>query len=294
MPVWAREMVVQPTDLQYAIAPVVFSALPADVARDVEAQYATAGCLVSSNASAYRRDEDVPLLLPEVNPQHVQLIPVQRRLRGWPGAIVTNPNCASTGLTVALKAIQKRFGLRRAFVTTLQAASGAGYPGVAALDLLDNVIPFIGGEEEKLEWEPRKMLGSLEGEQVRLADLRVSAQVNRVAVVDGHMACVALELETAANLEEITSALRYYPIPFGVRDLPSTPPRVIEVRDELDRPQPRLDRECGGGMTTVIGRVRVDTLLNVKFVVLSHNTVRGAAGGAIYNAELMLAEGMLA
>lgn len=293
MPQWARDMVVQPVAVDAIDAPVVFSALPAELARQVEPEFARRGAAVFSNASAFRTDPDVPLLLPEVNPEHIELIRGQRRERGWPGSIVTNPNCTSTGLTVALKALQDAFGVEKAFVVSMQALSGAGYPGVASLDITDNVLPYIGGEEEKVEWEPRKMLGRLAGEAIELANIRISAHTNRVSVSDGHTVCASVELTTPAPLEAVIQALRDYQAPPVSRGLPSAPRPAIAVFEQPDRPQPRLDRMLGKGMTTSIGRLRPDPLLHYKFVVLSHNTIRGAAGGSIYNAELALSQGLL-
>jgi len=294
MPDYARNMLVVPaTPDAVKGARIVFSALPADLAKDLEPQFAQNGFVVCSNASPYRRADDVPLLLPEVNADHIALIKQQRAQRGWSGAILTNPNCTSTGLTVALKALQDAFGLKRAFVVSLQALSGAGYPGVSSLDIMDNVIPNIGGEEDKVEWEPRKMLGTFNNNGIALADLRLSAHTNRVAVVDGHTVCVSVELNESVAPEVAIAAMRGYLAPASARDLPSAPRPVIVVRDEADRPQPRLDRFTGRGMTTVVGRVRPDPLLHLKFVVLSHNTIRGAAGGSIYNAELLVQAGLL-
>ena len=294
MPEWARDMILVPASTKAVTgARIVFSALPADLARDLEPDFARAGFAVCSNASSFRRDADVPLLLPEVNASHIQLIPQQRKNRGWSGCILTNPNCTSTGLTVALKALDDRFGLKRAFVVSLQALSGAGYPGVPSLDIIDNVIPNIGGEEEKVEWEPRKMLGKLGENGVEFADVRFSAHTNRVAVVDGHIVCVSVEFVETTTPEAAISALTEYQAPAQARDLPSAPRPAIIVRTENDRPQPRLDRMSGKGMTTVVGRVRPDPLFHLKFVVLSHNTIRGAAGGSIYNAELLVSEGLL-
>ena len=293
MPEWARQLRIQPTTPEQVTAPLVLSALPADVARQVEPRFAQAGQMVCSNASAYRRDPDVPLLMPEVNPDHLSLLSVQRRVRGWRGGIVTNSNCTSSGMTVALKALQDSFGLRRVFVVSLQALSGAGYPGVASLDILDNVIPYIAGEEEKIEWESRKMLGGLQDDQIELADFVVSAQANRVAVSDGHMVCLSVELGAPADVEKAAKALRGYIAPPASRDLPSAPHPVILLREEPDRPQPRLDRRAGEGMTTVVGRLRPDPLFHLKMVVLSHNTIRGAAAGSIYNAELLVDHGWI-
>ncbi|HVN53464.1 MAG TPA: aspartate-semialdehyde dehydrogenase [Anaerolineaceae bacterium] len=294
MPAWAREMVVRPTTPE-ALSParLVFSALPADIANGVEPQFAQAGIVVCSNASAYRREPDVPLLLPEVNPEHAYLIEIQRRHRGWSGALTTNPNCTSTGMTVALKALQQAFGLRAVFAVSLQALSGAGYPGVASMDVIDNVIPNINGEEEKVEWEPRKMLGDLVDGEIELADVAISAHTNRVAVSDGHMVCLSVELGSRKDVRAIAQALHDYQAPELSCDLPSTPAPVIEVREESDRPQPRLDRMTGKGMATVVGRIRPDPIFDAKLVCLSHNTIRGAAGGSIYNAELLVKMGLV-
>jgi aspartate-semialdehyde dehydrogenase len=293
LPDWAREMVVVPAAPQAIDAKVVFSALPTDLARDIEPQFAQAGFAVCSNASAYRRANDVPLLLPEVNADHIALVPEQRRFRGWSGCIITNPNCTSTGLTVVLKALDDSFGVKKVFAVSLQALSGAGYPGVSSMDINDNVIPFIGGEEDKVEWEPRKMLGKLINDQIQLADIIFSAHANRVAVIDGHTVCVSVEFSNTVAPADAVRAMSSYHAPASARDLPSAPKPVIVLRDELDRPQPRLDRMTGGGMTTVVGRVRPDPMFHLKFVVLSHNTIRGAAGGSIYNAELLVNEGLL-
>ncbi len=293
MPDYARDMTVVPATPEAVQAKIVFSALPADLAKDLEPQFAQAGFDVCSNASAYRRADDVPLLLPEVNADHIQLVKQQRKQRGWSGCITTNPNCTSTGLTIALKALNDSFGVKKVFAVSLQALSGAGYPGVPSMDIIDNVIPNIGGEEEKVEWEPRKMLGKLDGNKVKLADIRFSTHTNRVAVTDGHIVCISVELSNEASPEDAVQAMREYRAPLSASELPSTPQPVIEVREEADRPQPRLDRLTGRGMTTVVGRVRRDPLMSLKFVVLSHNTIRGAAGGSIYNAELLVKENLL-
>jgi aspartate-semialdehyde dehydrogenase len=291
MPAWARGLPVLPSTPDAAQVPLAFSGLPADVAHEVEPLFAQAGTAVCSNASAYRRETDVPILLPEINADHAGLIPVQRQRRGWSGLIATNPNCTSTGMTIALKPILDAFGLKRVFAVSLQALSGAGYPGVPSLDILDNVVPNIGGEEEKVEWEPRKMLGQLAGGEIRLAGFGISAQTNRVAVTDGHLVCLTLELERSATPQQVAEALADYQTMPAARELPSTPRPPILVRHEDFRPQPRLDRMTGAGMTTVVGRVRADSLLDVRMVVLSHNTIRGAAGGSIYNAELLASLG---
>ena len=286
MPAWAAAMKILPTETTSVDVPIVFSALPADAARDVEPLFARGGTAVFSNASAYRRETDVSIMMPEINADQVDIIQVQRKNRGWKGYIVTNSNCTSSGMAVALKALYDRFGLKRVFAVSLQALSGAGYPGVPSLDIIDNVVPYIGGEEEKLEWESRKMLGKVSGDGIALADFAISAHCNRVAVSDGHTVCLSVETAKPATVEEAVWFLEHYQAPEISRDLPSAPRPVIVVRSENDRPQPRLDRQTGKGMTTVVGRVRPDPLFGLKMVVLSHNTVRGAAGGSIYNAEL--------
>lgn len=293
MPEYARDMVVVPASTECVDARIVFSALHNEIAKDLEPQFARAGAAVCSNASSYRRGEDIPLLLPEVNADHVHLVRQQRIHRGWSGCILTNPNCTSTGLTVALKALDVAFGVKKVFAISLQALSGAGYPGIPSLDIIDNVIPNINGEEEKVEWEPRKMLGKLIDSKIQLADIQFSAHTNRVAVIDGHTVCASVELGKPVEPEIAVRALRDYVAPLSARDLPSSPRPVISVRDEADRPQPRLDRYTGKGMTTVVGRLRRDPILDLKFVVLSHNTIRGAAGGSIYNAELLVNENLL-
>jgi len=292
MPEWAKEIEVVPTTPEAADAGLVFSALPAGIAREAEPLFAQAGVKVFSNASAYRAEADVPILLPEVNPDHSGLVQVQREQRGWSGYIVTNSNCTSTGMTVALKALQDAFGLELVFAVSLQALSGAGYPGVPSMDITDNIIPYIGGEEEKVEWEPRKMLGKLNGREIDLAPFAITAHTNRVAVSDGHTVCLSVELRDRADVKRAAQALRSYQAPAVSADLPSAPRPVIVLREENDRPQPRLDRMTGRGMTTVVGRLRPDPVFDVKMIVLSHNTVRGAAGGSIYNAELLVRQGL--
>jgi aspartate-semialdehyde dehydrogenase len=294
MPDWAGKMPVLPSEAASLNgARLAFSALPADTARQVEPALAQAGICVCSNASAFRREPDVPLLIPEVNPEHARLVEVQRKRRGWSGWIATNPNCTSTGMTIALKALQDAFGLKRVFAVSMQALSGAGYPGVASLDIADNVVPFIGGEEEKVEWEPRKMLGKLEGGEVHLAEIGISAHTNRVAVTDGHLVCLTVELAQRATPEQAATVLAAFQAPPPVAELPSAARPVIQVREEENRPQPRLDRMTGRGMTTVVGRLRSDPLFDLRLVVLSHNTIRGAAGGSLLNAELMVRAGYL-
>jgi aspartate-semialdehyde dehydrogenase len=295
MPDYARDMVVVPASTDCIDTKIVFSALHTEIATELEPQFANAGAAVCSNASSYRRGEDVPLLLPEINADHIQLVKSQRQNKGWSGCIVTNPNCTSTGLTIALKALDNAFGIKKVFAVSLQALTGAGYPGVPSLDIMDNVIPNVanGGEEEKVEWEPRKILGNVNGGKIDLADIKFSAHTNRVAVIDGHTVCASVELREVVEPEVAVQVFRDFKAPASARDLPSAPRPVIEVRAEADRPQPRLDRLTGKGMTTVVGRVRRDPILDLKFVVLSHNTIRGAAGASIYNAELLVNENLL-
>ncbi len=292
MPAWACDMTVVPTSPEALNASLAFSALPANIAKEAEPQFAQAGIKVCSNASTYRTEPDVPILLPEVNADHTRLVEIQRKKRGWSGCIVTNPNCTSTGMTVALKALQDAFGLSVVFAVSLQALSGAGYPGVPSMDIIDNVIPYIGGEEEKVEWEPRKMLGTFTGEEIELAPFAISAHTNRVAVSDGHTICLTIELRERVDVRQVAQALQAYRAPAISADLPSAPKPVIVLRAEPDRPQPRLDRMAGKGMATVVGRLRPDPVFDLRMVVLSHNTVRGAAGGSIYNAELLVKQGI--
>lgn len=292
MPNFAKEMVVQESkpglDCQ-----LVFSTLPAEVAGPVEAEFAAAGYAVSSNASSHRLEPDVPLLVPEVNPDHLALIEVQRRKRGWKGFIVTNPNCTTAELVVALKPLWDRFGITALSVVTMQALSGAGYPGVPSLDILDNIIPYIAGEENKVEREPLKLLGRLEGETIKEANIIISAQCNRVATREGHLEAVSVKLGREATREEVVETLQSFRGPLQGLGLPSAPEHPIVVRKEIDRPQPRLDRDEGGGMSVVVGRIRECPILDYKFLVLGHNTIRGAAGAAILNAELLVSQGYL-
>jgi len=290
-----RQMMVQPCEPPLE-CDIVFSALPSTTAHDVEERFAAAGYGVLSNASAHRMDEDVPLLIPEVNPDHLRLIDVQRRERGWDrGFIVTDPNCSTVGLTLALKPLYDAFGVRRVVVTTMQALSGAGYPGVAGLDSLDNVIPYIPGEEDKLVREPLKILGRYDEVtgRVMAAQILTSPSCNRVAVRDGHMESVSVELAAPATPVQIVDAFRSFrSIPHQM-GCPSAVEPTIVVREEPDRPQPVLDRGSGHGMSVTIGRIRSCEVLDYKFIVLSHNTIRGAAGGSILNAEMMIAKGIV-
>jgi aspartate-semialdehyde dehydrogenase len=272
---------------------LLFSALPAGTAGAIEEELAAAGYGVCSNASSHRMDPDVPLLIPDVNPDHTALIRAQQAQRAWPGFIVTNPNCSATHLVCALKPLYDAFGLEAVSVVTMQALSGAGYPGVASLDILDNVIPYIGGEEEKIEIEPRKLLGTLRGDTIALAKFAVSAQANRVAVRNGHLEAVSVKLSRPASIDEVAAAfVNYRAEPQRLR-LPTAPDPAIILHSAPDRPQPRLDRLAGNGMATSVGRLRPDPILDYKFLVLGHNTIRGASGGALLNAELLYAQGYL-
>jgi aspartate-semialdehyde dehydrogenase len=288
MPANVRHLPVQPP------APpldcdVVFSSLPGEIARETEASFAAAGYPVISNSSAFRMDEDVPLLIPEVNHGHLAMLERQKAKYPRGGFIVTNPNCSAVGLALALAPLHAAFGVEAAIATTLQALSGAGYPGVAALDILDNVVPYIASEEEKMESETTKILGRLQDARLELAPLKVSAQCHRVNVADGHMVAVRVKLARKASLDDVRGALasfRSLPQELGLH---SAPARPIVVREEQDRPQPKLDRDAGNGMTATVGRLKPDSVLDYRFVVLSHNTIRGAAGAAILNAELLIA-----
>jgi aspartate-semialdehyde dehydrogenase len=273
---------------------IAFSALPAEVAGEVEANFARAGVAVFSNAKTYRMAADVPLIVPEVNAEHVAAIVEQRKLRGWPGCIVTNANCSATPLVMALKPLQEAFGLRKVMVTTLQAISGAGYPGLPSYDILDNAIPYIGGEEEKVEAETRKMLGTWEeGRGFTYAPAVISAQCNRVATREGHLECVSVELEHDAGPEEMLAAWERYRSEPQQLQLPSAPEPALVYRSEPDRPQTLRDRDAGRGMAVSIGRLRRCPILHYKFVLLGHNTIRGAAGGSILNAELCVCKGLV-
>ncbi len=264
---------------------LVFSSLPSSVARETEEAFARAGYPVISNSSAFRMEEDIPLLIPEINPEHLDLIEVQRQKRGFDrGFIVTNPNCAVVSFAPPLAALDRKFGVESVIVTTLQAVSGAGYPGVASLDIFDNVLPYIAGEEPKAETEAQKILGKFSGEMIEKADFTVSAQCFRVGVIDGHTASVRVNLRDTATLEDVQQAM----VDFPSLKLHSSPEQFIFVCDEPSRPQPRLDRDNGQGMTITVGRLFPDNIFDYRFVALSHNTVRGAAGAAVLNAELLI------
>jgi aspartate-semialdehyde dehydrogenase len=272
---------------------LVFSSLPGEIARETESSFAAAGYPVISNSSAFRMDEDVPLLIPEVNHQHLDLLAQQRQRYTSGGFIVTDPNCSAIAIALALAPLHAAFGITAVAATTLQAISGAGYPGVASLDILDNVVPYIGGEEEKIEAETKKILGRFVNDRIEPAPMAVSAQVHRVNVADGHMAAVRVNFTRKPELREVREVLSSFSsLPQEMR-LHSAPANPILVRDEPDRPQPKLDRDAGNGMTNTVGRLMPDTVFDYRFVVLSHNTIRGAAGAAILNAEMLIALGHL-
>ncbi len=289
----ARELVVKGLDPSLD-CDFVFSALDSSVAGEAEEEFARAGYPVVSNSKNHRMDPDVPLLIPEVNASHLEAIQVQQKNRGYDtGFIVTNPNCSTAGLVLVLKPLADAFGLEKIFVVTLQAISGAGYPGVASLDIQGNVVPFISGEEEKLESEPQKLLGRWDGSRFVEAGLGLSAHCNRVPVLDGHLECVSLGLKKVATLEEVREALSSFEIDSELAALPTAVLNPIVVLGEENRPQPRRDVSTGNGMAAVVGRVRECPLLDVKLTLLSHNLVRGAAGAALLNAELLASRGFL-
>jgi len=272
----------------------VFSALDSSIAGPVEDDFARVGYPVISNSRNHRMEEDVPLVIPEVNPDHLNLIHRQQRLRRFgSGYIVTNPNCSTVGLAMALKPLDDAFGVTQVMVATMQALSGAGYPGVASLDAVDNVIPYISGEEEKVESEPRKILGKLDGDSVTFASMQISAHCNRVSVSDGHTESVSVRLKKRASMEEVREALANFSGEPQKLGLPSAPKHPIVVRDEADRPQPKRDRNAEDGMSVSVGRIRPCSILDFKFTLLVHNTIRGAAGAAILNAELLADRGLI-
>jgi aspartate-semialdehyde dehydrogenase len=272
---------------------VIFAALDSGIAAELEPRFAEAGCAVISNSSALRMKSDVPLVIPEVNPDHIKLIECQASKRKSGGFVVTNSNCSAMGLVLALAPLQQRFGLETVMAVTMQAVSGAGYPGVASLDILGNVIPYIAKEEEKMEEETQKLLGRLNGSSIVPGAFAISAQCNRVAVEDGHTESVSVKLKKKAEPKEIIAAWREFPPVPRELHLPSAPARPVEYLEAADRPQPRFDVDAGAGMTTTVGRLRPCNVLDWKFTVLSHNTIRGAAGAALLNAELLKAQGYL-
>jgi len=293
IPERVREMQVLPSDPAQVQAPLVFSALPTDIAGDLEVAFARRGAIVSSNASPHRMDADVPLVIPEVNAEHLALAEVQTRRLGSAGFILCNGNCTTIHLVLALAPLHKRFGLKRVLVTSMQALSGAGYPGVPSLDIIDNVVPYIGGEEDKVESEPLKFLGKVKNGSIEYADIRISAHCNRVATRDGHLETVSVEFVDKPSPGDIIAAFDEFRGEPQELDLPLAPAHPTVYRREKDRPQVKLDRDAEKGMATIIGRLRECKVLDYKFVLLGHNTLRGAAGATVLNAELLYAKGML-
>ena len=269
---------------------LVFSSLPGDLAGEVESEFA-AMYPVFSKASAHRMEKDVPLIIPEINPDHAELVKVQQNLRGWKGFISTDPNCSTIQMAITLKPLMQ-FGLRQVVVTTMQALSGAGYPGVASLDIIDNVVPFISGEEDKMETEALKILGSFDGKGIQNAEFKLSASCNRVNVKDGHLESIFVKLDQEPSIEEIEASFEDFKGAPQLLKLPSAPTNPIIVRHEKNRPQPRYDRDAGFGQSVVVGRIRKDPIMTFKYMCLGHNTVRGAAGGGILSAELYVANGL--
>ena len=292
IPVNIAAMTVSPAKPEGA-PKIIFAALDSAIARDLEPRFAAAGCAVVSNSSALRMQADVPLVIPEVNGDHIRLIDTQSWRRSSGGFVVTNPNCSAIGLVLALAPLHTTFGLETVMAVTMQAVSGAGYPGVASLDILGNVIPYIANEEEKMEEETQKLLGKLTGSSVVPAPFAMSAQCNRVAVEDGHTESVSVRLQKKARPEEIIKAWNSFRAEPQQLHLPSAPEQLVVYTTAADRPQPRFDLDLGGGMTTTVGRLRPCGVLDWKFTVLSHNTIRGAAGAALLNAELLKAKGYL-
>jgi aspartate-semialdehyde dehydrogenase len=276
-----------------APGPVVFSALDAEIAGPIEQDFARAGSIVVTNTRTHRMDPDVPLLIPEVNEDHLQLMDCQRETRGWSGAVLANPNCSTAALALALAPLHRAFIIERLFVSTMQAVSGAGYPGVPSLDILGNVVPFIPGEEEKIERESRKILGTLANGTIEPSAFAVSVHANRVPVVDGHMAAVSVEFRRRVSPAEALEALRAFKGSSRVAALPSSPSPPIEIDERIDRPQTRLDLDRGRGMAVTVGRVRACPALDLRLTVLGHNTVRGAAGQGVQIAELLVSEGRI-
>jgi aspartate-semialdehyde dehydrogenase len=293
MPARVAGMIVKPLAPENVTAEVVFSALDSGAAGDAEPAFARAGKIVLTNAKNYRMDPDVPLVIAEVNPSHLDVLAAQRKNRGWSGAIVANGNCASIIAALPLAPIHEKFGITRLIAMTMQAVSGAGYPGVASLDILGNVVPYIKDEEPKIEEEIQKFLGRANGGVVQSAAFPVSAHANRVAVEHGHTVCMSIELESKASADEVARAIAEWRGAEVARKLPSAPERALQLSTEPDRPQPRRQVDTGGGMTVVVGRVRPDPIFDVKLVAMGHNVIRGAAGASVLNAELMLQCGLL-
>ncbi len=292
VPEQVRDLVVQPTSTEIA-GQVAFSALPAPIAREWEPKLAEAGFAVCSNASALRQTPGVPLLIPEINYDHLDMIPLQHSELGWKGLAVTSPNCTTNGIAMTLKPLDDAFGVEAVFASTMQAISGAGYPGLASMDIQDNVIPFINGEEEKIQVETNLLLGKMQAGRRINAQIEVSAHANRVAVIDGHTIAMSIKFRQKPSVEDAIKVLEDFRGPKEVQKMPTAPERPVLVRKEPDRPQPRRDRDAGAGMSVSVGRIRSDSIFDLRLVTVVHNTVRGAAGGSVLNAELLYAKGLL-
>lgn len=292
-PAHVANLIVQPTTAPLS-AQLLFSGLPTAEAKTLEPLLAKAGHIVLTNASPFRMDPYVPLLIPEVNPDHVQLVQQQQKQYGWDGFIVANANCSTTSVVLPMQILHQAYGLETAVVVTMQAISGAGYPGVSSMDILDNIVPYIGGEDEKVESEPRKLCGRYVDDQIEYADFKVSAQTNRVPVLDGHLGSVSVKLKNKTSPEAVIELLQNWQPPQVCQGLPSLPDPVLIYRPEQDRPQPRLDRDSGNGLAWTVGKVRQCPVNDIRFMALAHNTLRGAASGSVLNAELLYSQGMLA
>ncbi|MCB0032416.1 MAG: aspartate-semialdehyde dehydrogenase [Anaerolineales bacterium] len=292
VPAQVADMIVQPTEPNLDVQ-VVFSALPTADAKELEPEFAKAGYMVLTNASPYRMDPYVPLLIPEVNPSHTGMIPYQQEAYGWKGFLIANANCSTTSIVLPMKILHDAYGLDSAVVVTMQAISGAGYPGVPSLDIMDNIVPHIGGEDAKLEREPRKLCGEFREGEFVLADFVVSAQANRVPVIDGHLGSVSVKTKKPVSAEEVIELFKnWQPEPL-VQQLPTMPEQVFIYRPEENRPQPRLDRNSGNGLAWTVGKVRECPVNDVRFLAIAHNTLRGAASGSILNAELLVLQGII-
>ena len=292
VPESVAHMIVQPTEPNLDVD-IIFSALPSAEARELEPLFAEAGYPVLTNASPYRMDPLVPLLIPEVNPEHSGLIPHQQEQYKRKGFIVANANCSSTSIVLPMKVLQTAYGLDAAVVTTLQAISGAGYPGVSSMDIMDNVVPHIGGEDGKLQTEPIKMCGTYVDGRIEPAPFKVSAQANRVPVIDGHLASISVKLGRSVTVEEVAALFNSWYPSQEIRDLPSSPEKVLIYRPEDDRPQPRKDRDAGNGLAWTVGKIRDCPVFDIRFMAITHNTLRGAASGSVLNAELLVKQGYI-
>jgi aspartate-semialdehyde dehydrogenase len=294
MPDRIASMTVAPCDPAKVDAELVFSALDSSVAGEAEAAFAGAGRFVLSNAKNYRMDPDVPLVIAEVNPEHLEIVESQQKRRGWKGGIITNGNCVAIVGALPLAPIHERFGITKIFASTMQAVSGAGYPGVPSLDILGNVIPLIRDEEPKIETELQKFLGTMKNGLIESAHFPVSSHANRVPVEHGHTICMSIELAKKGSAADVSACIAEWTGSPRARGLPSAPERPVLMATSPDRPQPRLDVGAGRGMTVTVGRIRPDTIFDVRLVCSGHNIIRGAAGASVLNAELLVASGMIA